>query len=108
MQMELNTPEQIKKVSVGISCEPIILNIKLFHPEKSLFLYTTEAESTLDKIVSYTGLLPSSYEKCKVSPIESAGCYQAIKRCYLEWGRPKKNISIFTGGTKAKFYLCSE
>lgn len=98
-----NVEEEIQYliVSVGTSCEPIILNIKLFHPEKILFLYTTEAESTLDKIVSYTRLLPSSYEKCKVSPVESAGCYQAIKRCYLEWGRPKKIYIDFTGGTKA-------
>ena len=88
-------------ISVGASYEPIVLNIKLFEPEKILFLYTNETEKILDKIVGYASLLPSRYEKYKVSPIESAECYQAIKRCYLEWGRPQKICIDFTGGTKA-------
>lgn len=88
-------------VSVGNSCEPIILNIRLFQPEKIMFLCTKDSEHTLNQVVSYTQILPDSYERCRVSPVESDSCYQAIKRCYTEWGRPQKICIDFTGGTKA-------
>ena len=88
-------------VSVGNSCEPIILNIRLFQPEKIMFLCTKDSEHTLNQVVSYAQLLPDCYEKCMVIPVESDRCYQAIKRCYTEWGRPQKICIDFTGGTKA-------
>lgn len=95
--------EEIKYliISVGTSYEPIVLNIKLFQPEKILFLYTEKAEKTLNQIVSYTNLSPAAYEKRKVSEIEPLDIYREIKRSYLEWNQPEKMYIDFTGGTKA-------
>ena len=98
---EVDTKIKYLIVSVGNSWEPIILNIRLFKPEKIMFLCTKDSEHTLNQVIRYTQLLPDSYERCRVSPVKSDSCYQAIKRCYTEWGRPQ-NIAIdFTGGTKA-------
>lgn len=52
--------------SVGTSYEPIVLNVKLFSPEKILFLHTEQTESTLNKIVKYCELEADRYEKRKV------------------------------------------
>ena len=53
-------------ISVGTSYEPIVLNIKLFTPQRILFLYTDKTEKTLNKIVRYCSLEPDTYEICKV------------------------------------------
>lgn len=95
--------EEIKYliISVGTSYEPIVLNIKLFCPERILFLYTEKTEKTLDQIVNYTNITPTSYEKRKVSEIEPLDIYREIKHSYLEWEQPEKMYIDFTGGTKA-------
>lgn len=88
-------------VSVGTSFEPIVLNMKLFHPGRILFLYTEETEKVLNKIVKYCMLEPDSFEKSKVSEMDPLDIYREIKRHYLEWNRPQKIYIDFTGGTKA-------
>lgn len=87
--------------SVGTSYEPIVLNIKLFNPDRILFLYTNKTEDTLDQIVDYTGISPASYEKRRVSEIDPLDIYREIKHSYLEWEQPEKIYIDFTGGTKA-------
>ena len=88
-------------VSVGTSYEPIVLNMKLFQPDRILFLYTEKTEDVLYKIVKYCKLEPDSYEKNKVSERDPLDIYREIKRQYLEWDKPKKIYIDFTGGTKA-------
>ena len=88
-------------VSVGTSYEPIVLNMKLFQPDRILFLYTEKTEDVLYKIVTYCKLEPDSYEKNKVSERDPLDIYREIKRQYLEWDKPKKIYIDFTGGTKA-------
>ncbi|MBP3195940.1 MAG: TIGR02710 family CRISPR-associated protein [Butyrivibrio sp.] len=88
-------------VSVGTSYEPIVLSISLFKPQKILFLYTEVSKDILDKVVSYTGLKTSTYEKKKVSEVSPTDIYQEIKEAYISWGKPKRLYIDFTGGTKA-------
>lgn len=87
--------------SVGTSYEPIVLNIRLFDPDRILFLYTKKTEDTLNQIVDYTGIPPASYEKRQVSEIDPLDIYRKIKHSYLEWEQPEKIYIDFTGGTKA-------
>lgn len=88
-------------ISVGTSYEPIVLNIKLFTPQRILFLYTDKTEKTLNKIVRYCSLEPDIYEKRRVSETDPLDIYREIKRYYLEWNKPDKMYIDFTGGTKA-------
>lgn len=88
-------------VSVGTSFEPIVLNLKLFNPQKVLFLCTEKTEETLGRIVSYCDLEPKMYEKRRVRETDPLDIYKEIKRYYLLWKRPKKMYIDFTGGTKA-------
>lgn len=87
--------------SVGTSYEPITLSLKLLKPKKVLFLYTVETIEVLDKIIEMTNLKPSQYEKRKVGKDNSLVIYKEIKKVYLDWGKPKKILVDFTGGTKA-------
>ena len=95
--------EQVKHliVSVGTSYEPIVLNIALFNPEKILFLYTEKSEETLNKVVDYSHLKASNYEKRLVNEVDPMDIYREIKEAYLKWDRPAKLHIDFTGGTKA-------
>ncbi len=43
-------------ISVGTSCEPIELNLRLFLPKRILFLYTEQTEKILNKIVQYCAI----------------------------------------------------
>lgn len=88
-------------VSVGTSFEPIVLNISLLRPERILFLYTSQSEEILDKVMEFCGLKMSQIEKSKVNETNQTDIYREIKRCYLEWGKPEKIYIDFTGGTKA-------
>ena len=88
-------------VSVGMSYEPIILNIKLFNPGRILFLHTDKTEKILDKIISFCGLQAVDYEKKAVSETEPLDIYKDIKNAYIKWNKPKKMYIDFTGGTKA-------
>ncbi len=87
--------------SVGTSYEPIVLNIKLFKPNRVLFLYTDKTEEILDKVVKYCGMDSVSYEKSCVSETNPLGVYREIKKSYLQWEKPEKMYIDFTGGTKA-------
>ncbi len=88
-------------VSVGTSYEPIVLNISLLQPERILFLYTSQSEEILDKVMDFCCLRMSQVEKSKVNETNQTDIYREIKRCYLEWGKPEKIYIDFTGGTKA-------
>lgn len=88
-------------ISVGTSCEPIELNLKLFSPKRILFLYTRQTEKILNKIVQYCALEPDAYEKSRVSETDPLDIYREIKRYYLEWKKPEKMYIDITGGTKA-------
>lgn len=104
--VERNREKVFEKVeylvaSVGMSYEPIVLDIKLFAPKRILFLYTEQTEKILNKIVRYCKLESDIYEKRKVSGADPLDIYREIKRYYLEWGRPEKMYIDFTGGTKA-------
>lgn len=94
-------------VSVGTSYEPIVLNIRLFHPEKILFLYTEISASVLQKIVSYCNLTADQYEKEQVCETDPLDIYQEIKKVYLKWDRPQCMYIDFTGGTKAMSAACA-
>ena len=54
-------------VSVGTSHEPIVLNISLLQPERILFLYTSQSEEILDKVMDFCCLRMSQVEKSKVN-----------------------------------------
>lgn len=88
-------------VSVGTSYEPIVLNISLLQPERILFLYTSQSEEILDKVMDFCCLKMSQVEKSKVNETDQTDIYTEIKRCYLGWGKPEKIYIDFTGGTKA-------
>lgn len=101
-----NNREYVEKanfliLSVGTSCEPLILNIKLLNPHKILFLYTEKSERSLDKVIQYCKLSEDRYEKSKVHEAKPQEIYREIKHAYLKWKRPKKIFVDFTGGTKA-------
>ncbi|MBQ7724404.1 MAG: TIGR02710 family CRISPR-associated protein [Lachnospiraceae bacterium] len=88
-------------VSVGTSYEPIVLNISLLEPDQILFLYTEKSKPTLDKIVDYTGLKASAYEKRLINELDPIDIYQKIKDAYIAWEQPEDIYIDFTGGTKA-------
>ena len=87
-------------LSVGTSYEPLILNISLLNPQKILFLYTSETEEILEKIVNYLKLEATHYQKCRVEATDPLSIYHEIKRIYLQWDKPEKLYIDFTGGTK--------
>ncbi len=95
--------EEVKElvVSVGTSYEPIVLSIKLFKPERILFLCTKTSEVVLEKIVSYCNLKAHEYEKRRVNETDPLDIYREIKDIYLAWNKPDKMYIDFTGGTKA-------
>ena len=88
-------------ISVGTSYEPLVLSIRLFQPQKILFLYTDLTETILNKIVSYCELDMTSFQKRRVHETNPIDIYREIKHAYLEWGRPQKLYIDFTGGTKS-------
>lgn len=94
-------------VSVGMSYEPIVLNISLLKPRKILFMYTAKSEATLDKIISYCGLRSQSYQKSHVDELNPIDIYKEIKRAYLAWNRPQRLYVDITGGTKAMSSACA-
>ena len=68
-------------VSVGTSYEPIVLNISLLQPERILFLYTSQSEEILDKVMDFCCLRMSQVEKSKVNETNQTDIYREIKRC---------------------------
>ncbi len=94
-------------VSVGTSYEPIVLSIALLKPSKLLFLYTEASANTLDKVIDYSGLKASEYEKSRVNETNPIDIYREIKNIYLKWKRPSRMHIDFTGGTKAMSAACA-
>lgn len=94
-------------MSVGTSYEPIVLTISLFKPAHILFLYTELTEETIDKVVSYCHLKPSSFASRKVGETDPISIYSEIKKAYLHWNKPRQLYIDFTGGTKAMSAACA-
>lgn len=94
-------------VSVGISCERIILTIRLLQPSHICFLYTQTSAATLDKVSKYCDLKPASYEKRLVDEVDPVDIYQEIKRIYQLWNKPERMYIDITGGTKAMSSACA-
>lgn len=88
-------------VSVGTSYEPIVLSLRLFNPQKVLFLYTEESGKIVSKIINYCQMDPMDYVKRKIGETDPLSIYKEIKNCYIAWNKPKKLYIDFTGGTKA-------
>ena len=88
-------------MSVGMSYEPLVLNINLLNPRQILFLHTEKSEKTLDRIVRYCDLEVSRYQKERVTETDPLTLYREIKDSYLKWGKPERIYIDFTGGTKA-------
>ena len=88
-------------ISVGTSYEPIVLNLALTKPQRILFLYTESSRKTLDKVISYSGMEPSQYEKSLVHETDPMAIYREIKNIYLRWKQPECMYIDITGGTKA-------
>lgn len=72
-------------MSVGTSYEPIVLNIQLMKPKKVLFLYTSQSEKVLNRIVKYCKLDITQVYKSRVNETEPMDIYREIKRAYVEW-----------------------
>ena len=70
-------------MSVGMSYEPLVLNINLLKPGKILFLYTEKSEKTLDRIVRYCNLEACRYQKERVTETDPLTLYREIKDSYL-------------------------
>ena len=88
-------------VSVGTSYEPIALSIRLFQPERILFLCTRISEPVLEKIVGFCNLKAYQFERRLVNETDPLDIYHEIKDIYLKWEKPEKMYIDFTGGTKA-------
>ena len=56
-----------KLYEMGTSYEPLVLNINLLKPGRILFLYTEKSEPTLNRIVNYSGLEVTRYQKERVT-----------------------------------------
>ena len=88
-------------LSVGTSYEPLVLSIRLFRPQRILFLCTETTGKYLEKIVKYCELQVEDYQKTIVSETDPGDIYMEIKKAYLAWGKPLKLYIDFAGGTKA-------
>ena len=97
----LPRPAEHMVIPVGTSYEPIVLNLALTKPKKVLFLYTEKSAPTLDKVIRYSQIESSSYEKHKIHETDPIDIYRVIKSVYLSWGRPEQMYIDITGGTKA-------
>lgn len=94
-------------ISVGTSYEPIVLDLVLLKPKNIAFLYTEKSRETLDKVVEYTKLKATQYEKRKINETDPIDIYRNVKDIYLFWNSPSKMYIDFTGGTKAMSAACA-
>lgn len=77
-------------VSVGTSHEPIVLNISLLQPERILFLYTSQSEEILDKVMDFCCLRMSQVEKSKVNETNQTDIYREIKCAVILSGESRR------------------
>ena len=94
-------------ISVGTSYEPIVLDLVLLNPRNIAFLYTEKSKDTLDKVVEYTKLKATQYEKRKINETDPIDIYKNVKDIFLYWNSPVKMYIDFTGGTKAMSAACA-
>jgi len=86
---------------VGFSPEPIVLMLHAIKPQKTLFLYTREAERSLDLISQfYPFSSPSEYDKVRIDSSRVEDIYEKIKD-FLKDKPPERVAVDITGGKKA-------
>ena len=86
---------------VGFSPEPIILTLHALHPKKTLFLYTEEAENSLEVIWKYYNFdSPTQHDIEKIDSSRVESVYEKIK-AFLKDKDPKEVAVDVTGGKKA-------
>ncbi|MHA1285495.1 MAG: hypothetical protein ACTSQP_23570, partial [Promethearchaeota archaeon] len=66
--------------TVGLSPEPIILNILANNPKAVFFIYTKKSEKILDKIMDETELKPTQYKREMMSRDSAADSYKLVKK----------------------------
>lgn len=103
---KLGHPKHIV-LSVGQTYEPLVFTLKLFEPEKVLFLHTAESKTQIDDIFDFIELKPSQFSMREVDKNDMIPTYKAIKDAFVRWGRPSDVCIDFTGGTKAMSAGCA-
>lgn len=98
---KVSAPVKEMILSVGTSYEPLVLSLKLFRPERILFLYTDKSLPFLEKVIRMCRLPMSRFIRRRVDENNPLDIYQEVKNVYLEWGKPEQIYVDFTGGTKA-------
>jgi len=97
--------------TVGLSPEPIILNILANNPKAVFFIYTKKSEEILDKIMDETELKPTQYKREMMSRDSAADSYKLVKKglnfLLEEKSIEKDKIALDpTGGTKIMSVGC--
>jgi len=86
---------------VGFSPEPIILMLHALNPQKTLFLYTQEAEQSLNIIWQfYSFKTPMEHDIQKIDSSQVENVYEKIKE-FIADKNPKEVAVDITGGKKA-------
>ncbi|MBO8169044.1 MAG: TIGR02710 family CRISPR-associated protein [Thermoanaerobacteraceae bacterium] len=94
-------------LSLGTSWQPLVLSISAINPKKVLILYTEESRPLLDKVWAMTGLSAAQVETTQVDEQNPLEIYEAVKKAYERWGKPRHIAIDFTGGTKAMSGGCA-
>ncbi len=97
--------------TVGLTPEPIILNILANEPEAVYFIYTEESEKYIDTIIEETNIKPSQYKRGKIPKDSVITAFRLIKKglnfLCEDKGIKKDNIALDpTGGTKIMSVGC--
>ncbi len=97
--------------TVGLTPEPIILNIIASEPEAVYFIYTEESEKFIDTIIEETNLKPSQYKRGKIPKDSIITAFRLIKEGlnFLCEDKRIKKLDIAldpTGGTKIMSVGC--
>ncbi len=89
-------------MTVGTSPEPVIMSLSTIKPKRILFLCTEESEQSLDKVISFTQIKPSSYEKEMIVEPFPISIYKNVQNIYNAWqDRGIKKIAVdITAGKK--------
>ena len=94
-------------LTLGTSCEPLVLSILALRPKKVLILYTEQSFNLLDDVIEFTKLKPTQFIATEVDSENPLQLYHEIKKAYERWGRPEDIYVDFTGGTKSMAAGCA-
>ena len=89
-------------MTVGTSPEPVIMSIGTIQPKRILFFCTEESERSLDRVIDFTSLKPSCYDKEIIKAPYPVSIYKEVDKKYKSWrDRGIENIAVdITAGTK--------